>query len=257
MKLWDVLAMCLLLLSSVATRPLYQKTQPAKRTYFPSSYSDSVPLPSLEDEAPSFEREDHRLQEISKENQYDIGGPYPDQFDDVMDFIEATIGRLRRSSETSGGSRGKKEQRKRGAANTGGAREEGRGHGDRRRNRGRGGSRNGKRGRGEKGKEKESISVQTRGCLLKEVHLNVTDLGLGYQTKEELIFRYCSGPCIEAETNYDKILNNLTHNKKLDKDTPSRTCCRPIAFDDDLSFLDDNVVYHTLKKHSARKCGCV
>lgn len=99
--------------------------------------------------------------------------------------------------------------------------------------------------------------VQTRGCLLKEVHLNVTDLGLGYQTKEELIFRYCSGPCVEAETNYDKILNNLTHNKKLDKDTPSRTCCRPIAFDDDLSFLDDNVVYHTLKKHSARKCGCV
>lgn len=85
----------------------------------------------------------------------------------------------------------------------------------------------------------------------------MTDLGLGYQTKEELIFRYCSGPCIEAETNYDKILNNLTHNKKLDKDTPSRTCCRPIAFDDDLSFLDDNVVYHTLKKHSARKCGCV
>lgn len=99
--------------------------------------------------------------------------------------------------------------------------------------------------------------MQTRGCLLKEVHLNVTDLGLGYQTKEELIFRYCSGPCAEAETNYDKILNNLTHNKKLDKDAPARTCCRPIAFDDDLSFLDDNVVYHTLKKHSARKCGCV
>lgn len=177
----------------------------------------------------------------------DSAGPYPEQFEDVMDFIEATIGRLRRSSEPRGGSRGQ-----RGAANTGGA---GKGHGDRRRGRGRGGSRGAKGGRGEKGRER--LSVQTRGCLLKEVHLNVTDLGLGYQTKEELIFRYCSGPCVEAETNYDKILNNLTHNKKLDKDTPSRTCCRPIAFDDDLSFLDDNVVYHTLKKHSARKCGCV
>lgn len=185
----------------------------------------------------------------------DISGPYPEQFDDVMDFIEATIGRLRRSSEPREGSRGRKEQRQRGAANTGGTRGEGRGHDDRRRGRGRGGSRGGKGGRGEKGRER--IMVQTRGCLLKEVHLNVTDLGLGYQTKEELIFRYCSGPCVEAETNYDKILNNLTHNKKLDKDTPSRTCCRPIAFDDDLSFLDDNVVYHTLKKHSARKCGCV
>lgn len=185
----------------------------------------------------------------------DMAGPYPEQYDDVMDFIEATIGRLRRSSEPRGASRGRREQRQRGAANTGGTRGEGRGHDDRRRGRGRGGSRGGKGGRGEKGRER--ISVQTRGCLLKEVHLNVTDLGLGYQTKEELIFRYCSGPCAEAETNYDKILNNLTHNKKLDKDTPSRTCCRPIAFDDDLSFLDDNVVYHTLKKHSARKCGCV
>ncbi|KAK2819159.1 hypothetical protein Q5P01_024720 [Channa striata] len=250
MKLWDVLATCLLLLSSVATRPLYQNTQAAKRTYFSSSYSDSTSV-SVEDEEPEFQPKDHNLQEIPMDDQYDIGGPYPEQFDDVMDFIEATIGRLRRSSEPGGGSRGQRGQRQRGAANTEGTRGEGRGHGDRRRGRRRGT----KGGRGEKGRER--TSVQSRGCLLKEVHLNVTDLGLGYQTKEELIFRYCSGPCVEAETNYDKILNNLTHNKKLDKDTPSRTCCRPIAFDDDLSFLDDNVVYHTLKKHSARKCGCV
>uniref|UniRef100_A0A3P8WI66 Glial cell line-derived neurotrophic factor n=1 Tax=Cynoglossus semilaevis TaxID=244447 RepID=A0A3P8WI66_CYNSE len=218
MKLWDVLATCLLLLSSVATRPLYHNTHPAKRTFYPGSYSDSASL-SAEDEEPAF--------------QHDSEGLDPEKFDDVMDFIEATIGRLRRSSESDGGSRGRRERRQRGAANTDGSRG----------------------GRGERGRER--LSVQSRGCLLKEVHLNVTDLGLGYQTKEELIFRYCSGPCVEAETNYDKILNNLTHNKKLDKDTPSRTCCRPIAFDDDLSFLDDNVVYHTLKKHSARKCGCV
>uniref|UniRef100_A0A087YPH2 Glial cell line-derived neurotrophic factor n=1 Tax=Poecilia formosa TaxID=48698 RepID=A0A087YPH2_POEFO len=232
MKLWDVLATCFLLLTSVATRPLYQNTQQAKRTRFPSSYRDSGSL-SVEEEEPLFQREEHKLQEISMEDQYDIAAPYPDQFEDVMDFIEATIGRLRRSSETSGNAAGRREQRQRGAANTKVTREE------------------------RRGREKDRISVQSRGCLLKEVHLNVTDLGLGYQTKEELIFRYCSGPCIEAETNYDKILNNLTHNKKLDKDTPSRTCCRPIAFDDDLSFLDDDVVYHTLKKHSARKCACV
>ncbi|XP_008324097.1 glial cell line-derived neurotrophic factor [Cynoglossus semilaevis] len=254
MKLWDVLATCLLLLSSVATRPLYHNTHPAKRTFYPGSYSDSASL-SAEDEEPAFQREDHILQELSMEDQYDSEGLDPEKFDDVMDFIEATIGRLRRSSESDGGSRGRRERRQRGAANTDGSRGEGKSNGDRRRSRGRAGSRGGKGGRGERGRER--LSVQSRGCLLKEVHLNVTDLGLGYQTKEELIFRYCSGPCVEAETNYDKILNNLTHNKKLDKDTPSRTCCRPIAFDDDLSFLDDNVVYHTLKKHSARKCGCV
>ncbi|XP_015258090.1 PREDICTED: glial cell line-derived neurotrophic factor-like [Cyprinodon variegatus] len=252
MKLWDVLATCFLLLTSVATRPLYQNTQPAKRTPFSSSYRDSGSL-SVEDEEPLFQGEVQNLQEISMEDHYDTIAPYPNQFEDVMDFIEATIGRLRRSSDTSGSTGGRREQRQRGATKTRSTKDERRGHGGKRKGRGRAGGRGGKGGE----RERERISVQSRGCLLKEVHLNVTDLGLGYQTKEELIFRYCSGPCIEAETNYDKILNNLTHNKKLDKDTPSRTCCRPIAFDDDLSFLDDNVVYHTLKKHSARKCGCV
>lgn len=68
MKLWDVLAMCLLLLSSVATRPLYQNSQPAKRTYFPSSYSDPASL-SVEDKGPTFERDNQNLQEISTEDQ--------------------------------------------------------------------------------------------------------------------------------------------------------------------------------------------
>lgn len=253
MKLWDVLATCLLLLSSVASRPLYPNTRPAKRTYFSSS-SDSVSLSEEDSEEGKFQPEHHSLHKISMEDQYDTRGPYPNQLDDVMDFIETTLGRLRRSSEPGGSSRGRREQRHRGAANTGRDRGEGRGHSDRRRGRSR--SRAGKGGRGDRNRDR-TTAVQGRGCLLKEVHLNVTDLGLGYQTKEELIFRYCSGPCVDAETNYDKILNNLTHNKKLDRDTPSRTCCRPIAFDDDLSFLDDNVVYHTLKKHSARKCACV
>ena len=171
-----------------------------------------------------------------------------------MDFIEATIGRLRRSSEPDGGARGRGGQTKqRGATNTdldGGG---GRGRRERKKGRGRKG-----KGRAEKEREKErERAVQSRGCLLKEVHLNVTDLGLGYQTREELIFRYCSGPCRNSETNYDKILSNLSHSRKLPQNTPPHACCRPIAFDDDLSFLDDNLIYHTMKRHSARKCGCV
>lgn len=75
MKLWDVLAMCLLLLSSVAARPLYQNTQPAKRTYFPSSYSDSASL-SVEDEEPAFQRKSHNLQEISMEDQCKAHGMF-------------------------------------------------------------------------------------------------------------------------------------------------------------------------------------
>lgn len=75
MKLWDVLATCLLLLSSVATRPLYQNTQPAKRTYFPNSYSDSASL-SVEDYEPKFQRKDHNLQEISMEDQCNAHGMF-------------------------------------------------------------------------------------------------------------------------------------------------------------------------------------
>lgn len=69
MKLWDVLATCLLLLSSVATRPLYQNTRPAKRTYFPGSSSDSVSLSSEEDEDATFQREEHSLQKLSMVDQ--------------------------------------------------------------------------------------------------------------------------------------------------------------------------------------------
>lgn len=68
MKLWDVLATCLLLLSSAVARPLHQNTPPAKRTYFPSSSSDSSWL-STEDEAQTFQREKHSLQELSMEDQ--------------------------------------------------------------------------------------------------------------------------------------------------------------------------------------------
>nr|XP_061800798.1 glial cell line-derived neurotrophic factor [Nerophis lumbriciformis] len=221
MKLWDVVAMCLLLLSSVATRPLYQSMQPAKRSFSSSRYSDSA-------------HQSTQGQEANLLMQNDMTGQYSDQFDDIMDFIEATISRLRRSSESHGPREQRQRGRRRGGGNRGGR----------------------KAGRGERSRGRTSARP-SRGCLLKEVHLNVTDLGLGYQTKEELIFRYCSGPCAEAETNYDKILSNLSHGNKLDRDVPSRTCCRPVAFDDDLSFLDDNVVYHTLKKHSAKKCACV
>ncbi|XP_040898608.1 glial cell line-derived neurotrophic factor-like isoform X2 [Toxotes jaculatrix] len=154
--------------------------------------------------------------------------PLPSEYEDVVDFIKVTISRIRRSSSSTVSTRHRRE-RKKGSSGKGG----------------RGGARGGGSGRGQ-------------GCVLKQIHLNVSDLGLGYRSSEEMIFRYCSGPCRKSETNYDKILYNLVHNRRLPpKDTPPQACCRPIAFDDDLSFLDDNLVYHTVKKHSARKCGCV
>lgn len=170
------------------------------------------------------------------------------EYEDVVDFIKVTIGRIRHSSSTSSTSTapspttGKPSDRTRQRREKKGASRQG----DKRAR------------RGETGKKVRGGPGRGQGCVLKQIHLNVTDLGLGYRSSEEMIFRYCSGPCRKSQTNYDKILYNLANNRKLPrKDTPSQACCRPIAFDDDLSFLDDNLVYHTVRKHSARKCGCV
>ncbi|XP_077457646.1 glial cell line-derived neurotrophic factor-like [Stigmatopora argus] len=106
--------------------------------------------------------------------------------------------------------------------------------------------------------KRKSGGVRAPGCALRQVQLNVTQLGLGYISGEEMIFRYCAGTCRKSETNYDKILRHLARGRKLPgRDTPTRACCRPVAFDDNLSFLDDNLIYHTLRKQSARKCACV
>lgn len=185
--------------------------------------------------------------------------PPQKEFEDVVDLIKVTISRIRRSSTSTVSSSlshttlspSKVDLRSR----TRQRRERKKGASKRSRTRGRPGPTVGVTGRKVRGGR---ANGRGQGCALKQIHLNVTDLGLGYRSSEEMIFRYCSGPCRKSETNYDKILYNLAHNRRLpSKDTPPQTCCRPIAFDDDLSFLDDNLVYHTVRKHSARKCGCV
>ncbi|KAJ7335042.1 hypothetical protein JRQ81_012983 [Phrynocephalus forsythii] len=157
---------------------------------------------------------------------------YSNQLGDILDFIQATVKRLKRSPDKPAPFLTKRERNRQNAAKNNNS-----------------SSRKGRRGQ----------RARNQDCVLREIHLNVTDLGLGYKTKEELIFRYCSGSCEKSVTLYDQILNNLTQNRKLvsDKIRP-QPCCRPIAFDDDLSFLDDNLsTYHILRKHSAKKCGCV
>lgn len=95
-------------------------------------------------------------------------------------------------------------------------------------------------------------------CALRRVQLRVSDLGLGFKSQEEFMYSYCSGVCVNSLTNYDKIITRLkTKEKTLLINSPPTACCRPIEYDDDLSFLDDNLIYHTIERHSARKCGCV
>ncbi|XP_071969355.1 glial cell line-derived neurotrophic factor [Engystomops pustulosus] len=228
MKLWAILAVCILLLRSASNTPLPSSWLAGKKR------SDQESL--LEDENAAL-----GVYEAESESPTAMQGPqdarryseapedYPDQFDDVLEFIQDTIKRLRRSSNMQSLSR---------------------------RDRGRLAATKDTKDSSKK-TMKDSKKRRSRGCVLREIHLNVTDLGLGYEAKEELKFRYCSGSCNNPETTYDQILKNLTIKKKLVNDKVKQACCRPIAFDDDVSFLDDNLVYHTLKQHSAKKCGCV
>lgn len=185
--------------------------------------------------------------------------PPLNELEDVVDFIKGTISRLRRASSSRAPSPTFS------SATPSPSKDGSNSRTRRRRGRKKGASQQvDQRGRGTPGKGETERKVRVggrrrgQGCVLKQIHLNVTDLGLGYRSSEEMIFRYCSGPCRKSETNYDKILQNLIHNRRFpSRETPPQACCRPIAFDDDLSFLDDNLVYHTVRKHSARKCGCV
>uniref|UniRef100_A0A3Q4MMA6 Glial cell line-derived neurotrophic factor n=1 Tax=Neolamprologus brichardi TaxID=32507 RepID=A0A3Q4MMA6_NEOBR len=223
MKLWDSLTTCLILLCAVYASPLLQSPQQPTSTKRRGRVAESPPeLPpvqiGLSISSTSMSRAD-----TANRDETLIHEPLPNEFEDVVNFIKVTISRMRRSSSLTRNS-----------------------------NRREGGS----RGAGAGGKIRGGGRGQ--GCVLKQIHLNVSDLGLGYRSSEEMIFRYCSGPCRKSETNYDKILYNLIHNRRLPaKDVPPQACCRPIAFDDDLSFLDDSLVYHTVRKHSARRCGCV
>ncbi|XP_075040328.1 glial cell line-derived neurotrophic factor [Mixophyes fleayi] len=227
MKLWAILAVCILLFSSVSNTPLPSNWVAGKKR------SSQEPL--LEDEDTALEMyESDPERPTARQGQQDvhkfseIPDDYPDQFDDVLEFIQDTIKRLRRSSNKQTLSR---RDRGRHAAAT-----------------------NTQNSSKKTGKDRKR---KNKGCVLREIHLNVTDLGLGYEAKEELKFRYCSGSCNNPETTYDQILKNLTIKKKLVNDKVKQACCRPISFDDDVSFLDDNLVYHTLKQHSAKKCGCI
>ncbi|XP_023664322.2 glial cell line-derived neurotrophic factor [Paramormyrops kingsleyae] len=245
MKLWDILALCVSL-GAVSARPARHRL-PAENHLQVLELKPERGHLAMEGTWSEYQqRGQENLQEPPSSKLISASPLYPGQLEDVMDFIQTTLSRLPRASEWDEstwaiGQRGRRR---------GGASRDGMGRIREEKKKGRSHGRNRRRGQGQ-------VGGGGSGCVLKQVHLNVTDLGLGYRTKEELLFRYCSGPCADSETNYDKILNNLSHNKKLTPDNPARTCCRPIAFDDDLSFLDDDLVYHTLKKHSARKCACI
>lgn len=100
-----------------------------------------------------------------------------------------------------------------------------------------------------------------RPCSIRELELTVSELGLGYESDETILLRYCSGKCTAQRHNYDITMEHMMQSgfrKKGRKDKVSNgPCCRPTAFEKDFSFLDNKSRYHTVQNVSAKHCGCV
>ncbi|KAJ7993126.1 hypothetical protein DPEC_G00269180 [Dallia pectoralis] len=91
-------------------------------------------------------------------------------------------------------------------------------------------------------------------CSLRRVEVTISELGLGYESDETLLFNYCIGRCLESRHNYDLILKQWT--KKDISKRAKGPCCRPTTFDN-ISFLDNNNKYMSLGNFSAVGCQCV
>ncbi|XP_030075651.1 neurturin isoform X1 [Microcaecilia unicolor] len=108
------------------------------------------------------------------------------------------------------------------------------------------------------GNRMKRARARHKPCELKELEVSVSDLGLGYESDETILFRYCSGTCDTSLRNYDLSLKNMRSKKKIKKEKMrARPCCRPLLYDDDISFLDVYNHYYTIKELSAKTCGCV
>ncbi|XP_035491524.1 neurturin [Scophthalmus maximus] len=98
-------------------------------------------------------------------------------------------------------------------------------------------------------------------CSVRELEVTVSELGLGYESDETVMLRYCSGKCTAQRHNYDITMEHMMRTgfrKKGRRDKVGNgPCCRPTAFEKDFSFLDNRSRYHTVQNVSAKNCGCV
>ncbi|XP_062282321.1 persephin [Scomber scombrus] len=104
-------------------------------------------------------------------------------------------------------------------------------------------------------------STQDSQCGLHSILLQVRDLGLGYDSDETVLFKYCSGTCPRVRSNHDLTLTNLLLSGVLPHPAPGELwhnapCCRP-THHEDMAFLDNSHRWHKVEKLSAAGCNCV
>ncbi|XP_066509045.1 artemin-like [Hoplias malabaricus] len=110
----------------------------------------------------------------------------------------------------------------------------------------------------EKGDKKEGQS--SRDCRLERREMRVRDLGMGHDSDEIILFKFCVGSCQSSRGNYDLALKALLTNGSLPKRTArkisTQPCCRPTGYES-VSFMDASTTWRTIDKVSASDCECV
>ncbi|KAG9278846.1 artemin-like [Astyanax mexicanus] len=110
----------------------------------------------------------------------------------------------------------------------------------------------------EKGEKKQGQS--SRDCRLERREMRVRDLGMGHDSDEIILFKFCVGSCQSFRGNYDLALRALLNNGSLPKRTArkisAQPCCRPSGYEP-VSFMDASTTWRTIEKVSASACECV
>ncbi|KAJ3594440.1 hypothetical protein NHX12_003747 [Muraenolepis orangiensis] len=90
--------------------------------------------------------------------------------------------------------------------------------------------------------------------------MQVRDLGLGFDSDEIVLFKFCVGSCSSSRTNYDLALKALLQNGSLPQSTvlqvSSQPCCRPDSYET-VSFMDAQTTWGTIESLSAASCMCM
>ncbi|XP_057189536.1 glial cell line-derived neurotrophic factor [Triplophysa rosa] len=100
----------------------------------------------------------------------------------------------------------------------------------------------------------------SRECRVEKREMRVRDLGMGFDSDEIVLFKFCVGSCQRSRGNYDLALRALLANGSLPKRTARKIsahpCCRPTAYEP-VSFMDATTTWRTIKSLSAADCECV
>ncbi|XP_034038296.1 glial cell line-derived neurotrophic factor-like [Thalassophryne amazonica] len=100
----------------------------------------------------------------------------------------------------------------------------------------------------------------SRDCRVEKREMRVRDLGLGFDSDEIVLFKFCVGTCQSSRTNYDLALKALLENGSLPRHTARKVsnhpCCRPERYEP-VSFMDAQTTWRTIQSLSAASCICM